>query len=206
LESPIFDFISIDHTLYLFEYSGMPPRMARLGYRRICTRLVMKLTLLALMMLVALPADGAEPVGCDHFAWPLITEQAMLTGTDKLPAAVSPMNRDAGKAIALKLAPISSVKLPMAPERAPKGADSYAGFIRFSAAAKPGLYKITLSDAAWIDVVQNGRYLKSVAHAGALECPGVRKSVKFAIGAEPFTIQLTGAAVPSISIAITPAD
>lgn len=91
----------------------------------------------------------------------------------------------------------------MPPERTPKRADAFAGALSF-AAAPAGRYKITLSDAGWIDVIQDNRYLKPVAFTGALDCPGVRKSVEFEIGPEAFTLQLSDVAAPTISVVLTP--
>ena len=70
----------------------------------------------------------------------------------------------------------------MPPERAPKNPDSFAGKIEFAAAAKPGAYSITLSDGAWIDVIQGGRYLKPTAFTGVLECPGVERALSSTSG------------------------
>ena len=67
----------------------------------------------------------------------------------------------------------------------------------------PGRYKITLSDAGWIDVIQDGQYLKPVAFTGALDCPGLRKSVEFDIGPAPFTLQLSDVPAPTISVVLT---
>ena len=48
-----------------------------------------------------------------------------------------------------------------------------AGFVRLSGLAKPGTYWITLSEAAWIDVIQDGAARKATAHSGATGCDGV---------------------------------
>ena len=54
-----------------------------------------------------------------------------------------------------------------------------------------------------VDVVQDGRRLKSLTATGATGCAGVRKSVKFELAATPFTMQLSGVQANSIGIAIS---
>ena len=75
-----------------------------------------------------------------------------------------------------------------------------------AAAAASGRYSIGLSNAAWIDVVQNNRFLESRAHSGALECQGIRKVVQFDLSSGPFVVQISGATAPRLSIAIMPAE
>jgi len=162
----------------------------------------------ALVMLVALLAAGPclaqEPVGCDKFKWPLDRERAMLTGTD-LPAVSSgaSLTQPLPVAVSVALVPFSEAKLPMAPERAPKSAASFAGFVELAAPSPGGTYKVSLSSEGWIDVVQDGHTVKSAGFSGATGCGGIRKSVKFNLAARPFTIELSGVPTNAIRIAIT---
>jgi hypothetical protein len=73
------------------------------------------------------------------------------------------------------------------------------------AAPAAGEYKVSVSSNAWIDVVQNGKLVKSGAFSGALGCEGIRKSVKFTLAATPFSVQVTGVPNDSIAIVVTPA-
>src|SRR5215471_3154125 len=140
-----------------------------------------------------MPALAQEPVGCDKFKWPLDKERATLTGSD-LPklASGSRAQWPLPFATTVTLLPFSEVKLPVAPERAPKSSNTFAGFIQAPAPAQSGTYKITLSSEGWIDVVQNGERLKSIAATGATGCEGARKSVKFELAKTPFTVQFSG--------------
>lgn len=158
---------------------------------------------LALCVIIA-PALAQEPVGCDKFKWPLDKERATLTGTD-LPKLVSGSKAmwPLPFATMIALAPVTDAKLPVTPERSPKSNNTFAGFIEVRAPAKAGTFAITLSSAGWIDVVQNGERIKSVAATGATGCDGVRKSVKFQLAAAPFTVQLSGIEANSIAIAIS---
>jgi hypothetical protein len=152
----------------------------------------------------AAPVLAQEPAGCDKFKWPLDKERATLTGSD-LPklASGSRVTWPMPFATTVTLLPFTEVTLPIAPERAPKSGDTYAGFIEVPAPAQSGTHKITLSSEGWIDVVQDGRRLKSLTATGATGCAGVRKSVKFELAATPFTMQLSGVQANSIGIAIS---
>jgi hypothetical protein len=149
-------------------------------------------------------AFAEEPAGCDTFKWPLDKERAMLTSPNMVTVA-SGMSVALPLPVALTvtLVPFADAKLPTPPERAPRVADSFAGFIAVPAPAQDGSYKITLSSDAWIDVVQAGHLLKSGPHSGATGCQGVRKSVKFDLAAEPFVVQFSNVKTNSIGVAIT---
>ena len=151
-----------------------------------------------------MPALAQEPVGCDKFKWPLNKERATLTGTD-LPklASGSSVKWPLPFATTVTLLPFTEAKLPVAPERTPKSNNTFAGFIEAPAPAPSGTYKITLSSEGWIDVVQKGERLKSIAATGATGCDGVRKSVKFELAKAPYTVQFSGIEANSVGVAIS---
>jgi hypothetical protein len=161
-------------------------------------------TLVALTLLtIAAAAFAQEPVGCDKFKWPLDQEKALLaTATPINSGGAAP--QAVGAAIKLALVPLAEATLPMEPSRKPKSPESYAGFVRLPAPPMPGAYRVTLSEAGWIDVIQEGREVKSGAFSGAVDCEGVRKSVKFHLFAAPLVIEVTGAASRAIGIVVTP--
>ena len=92
----------------------------------------------------------------------------------------------------------------MPPERAPKDG-TFAGFTSIKA-PKAGLYTISLSAGGWVDVVQDGHFLKPKAFSGATDCDGIRKTMKYEISASPFVLQISGAGEDSVSIAILPSE
>ena len=152
----------------------------------------------------AVPALAQEPPGCDKFKWPLDKERATLTGSD-LPKLASG-NRITWPlpfATMITLVPIADAKLPVTPERGPKSDNTFAGFVEVPAPTKAGIFKITLSSAGWIDVVQDGHPVKSIAATGATGCAGVRKSVKFELAATPFMVQFSGIEAKSVGLAIS---
>jgi hypothetical protein len=164
----------------------------------------MRSLLITASLLWATQALAAEPSGCDKFAWPLAAEQKLLGEAQRAPAGAD-LDRDAGKAVELDLVPLAEAKLPMAPERAPQKGPALAGYLHFGKGAGTRLYKVSLSEGAWIDLVQDGHYLKATAFTGATDCPHIRKSVKFEIGPDPFALQLSGTP-KSISVVITPVE
>ena len=153
---------------------------------------------------IAAPAFAEEPVGCDKFTWPLDKERALLTSANTVTVASGmKLALPLPVAVTVDLAPFADAKLPMAPERAPKQANSFAGFISVPAPPQGGSYKVTLSSEAWIDVVQDGHFLKSNAHSGASGCPGIRKSVKFNLDTAPFVVQVSNVPANKIGVVIT---
>ena len=166
-------------------------------------RILAILTALSLGATSALAAE--EPSGCDKFKWPIERERAALTAADRAKlASGSEQAALPSAAITLGLVAPSDAKLPSPPERAPKDG-TFAGFTSIKA-PKPGLYTISLSRGAWVDVVQDGHFLKPVAFSGATDCDGIRKTMKYQLSAQPLVLQVSGARDDSLSIAILPAQ
>src|SRR5215475_8537701 len=161
----------------------------------------------SLLLLGAVPALAAEePSGCDKFKWPIDRERAVLTAPDRLKLnSGSDIAAMPATGITLALVAPGEAKLPSPPERAPKDG-TFAGFASFKAAPKAGLYTISLSAGAWIDVVQDGHFLKPKAFSGATDCEGIRKTMKYELAAQPFVLQVSGSKDNAISIAILPSE
>ncbi len=166
-----------------------------------------KLLLIALLAFAAAPVWAAEePSGCDKFKWPIDHERAVLTAPDRVKlnsggdVAAMPST-----GITLSLVAPGEAKLPSPPERAPKDG-TMAGFANFKAAPKAGIYTISLSSGAWVDVVQDGHFVKPKAFSGATDCDGIRKTMKYELAAQPFVLQVSGAKENAISIAILPSE
>ena len=67
-----------------------------------------------------------------------------------------------------------------------------------------GTYGIVLSDAAWIDVTHGDKTLPSIGHDHGPPCSGIRKIVKFDLAAGSYQIRLSGIAVATIGVMVTP--
>ena len=164
------------------------------------------LTFVAALMLGATSALAAEePSGCDKFKWPIERERAALTAPNRAKlASGSEQPALPSTAVTLDLVAPADARLPTPPERAPKDG-SFAGFTSIKT-AKAGLYTISLSAGAWVDVVQDGHFLKPVAFSGATDCDGIRKTMKYELSGQPLVVQISGAKDNSLSIAILPAQ
>ena len=161
--------------------------------------------LLLTLPLIVNPALAAEPSGCDKFAWPLDKEKQLLSEA-KPALATEALDRDKGRAISIDLQPWPTAKLPVPPEREPRKTPSWAGFVQFAGASGPSRRKISLSEGAWVDIIQDAHNLKPLAFTGATDCPNIRKSVQFELGSSPFTLQVSDAPSPMIAIVITPVE
>jgi len=160
-----------------------------------------------LLLLAAAPVRAAEePSGCDKFKWNIDHERAALTAPDRTKlASGSEINALPSSGVILGLVAPAAAKLPTPPERAPKD-DTFAGFTSFKTAPKAGVYTISLSAGAWVDVVQDGHFLKPKAFSGATDCDGIRKTMKYELSSSPFVLQVSGSKDNSISIAILPSE
>ena len=101
---------------------------------------------------------------------------------------------------------MNSVPYALPPGRQPKIANSYGGFVLISNVPKAGQYQITASAEGWIDVIQDGKPLASMAHSGRRDCPDVRKSVRFDLQSGAVTIRVSGVDLKLVKLAILPAE
>ena len=170
-------------------------------------RVTLRGVAIATLTLVALLSPALAEDGCGRFAWSLAPERALLAGADKTPVnAGTTLASIPRAAITLHLQPAASAKFEMPPERKARAENGFGGALYLPAPDKPGIYQITLSDEAWIDVVQSGRYARSVGSTGRGDCPGVRKSVRLELGAAPFVLQLSGVPAATIAVVFGPAN
>jgi hypothetical protein len=167
----------------------------------------MRAALLALMLFGAAPAWAAEePSGCDKFKWPIERERAALTSPDRAKLiSGGELASLPSTGVTLALVAPAEAKLPTPPERAPKEG-TFAGFASVKTAPKAGLYTVSLSSGGWVDVVQDGHFLKPKAFSGATDCDGIRKTMKYQLSAGPLVLQISGTRDNSISIAVLPTE
>jgi hypothetical protein len=164
-----------------------------------------KLALAAALML-ALTGAGAqaqEKDACDHFKWSVARERGWFAGEVKPAAAGATIV--VGQAYGVVLEPADSIVFRLPPER-PLKPGGFGATLEVANIDRPGLYQITLSDEAWIDVIQGEAKLKSVGFTGQKDCPGLRKSVRFNLAAGPLSVQISDATRDAIGLAIAPAQ
>ncbi len=155
------------------------------------------LVLAALAALAAGPAAAA----CDDPAWDTAAVLASLAAAAP-PADGKHQDRSAPGGLALTLAPVAEVQFDIPPERAPRNPDPRGEVLHFTA-GEAGTYRVALSARAWIDAVQDGKYLPPVAFVDFTDCADLHKIVAFDIGPGPFTLQLSDAVAPSLTMALT---
>ena len=159
--------------------------------------------LAAIALIASLASADAADDGCEKFAWSLARERAAFAAPDKATvAAGETLTALPAGALVIRLQPGALASFAMPPERKPRTEPWHGGMVRLPALAKPGIYQITLSDDAWIDVIQNGRYVRSVGSTGRSDCPGVRKSVRLDLDASPVVLQLSGVSPDAITVTI----
>ena len=163
--------------------------------------------LIALVLLGTTAARAAEePSGCDKFKWSIDREKAALTAPDRIKlVSGGELTALPSTGVTLALRPPADANLPSPPERAPKEG-TFAGFATFKNPPKAGIYSVSLSAGGWVDVMQDGHFLKPKAFSGATDCEGIRKTMKYEMSASPLMLQISGAREDSVSIAVLPAE
>ncbi len=157
---------------------------------------------MALGLTVQATAQTPDGEACAAFKWPISDARQALAGTVANLASGAKAPGD----FELALAPMEQVAFPTKPERSPKHAGTFGGFVM---ADPPGgkTFQVTLSNEAWIDVVQDGKIVKSGGFSGKPGCAGVRKSVRFALpSSQPVTIQISGVEAQSIRVDLRGVD
>ena len=163
--------------------------------------------LIALVLLGTAPGWAAEePSGCDKFKWPIDRERAALTAPDRVKlASGGELAALPSTGMTLALRAPAEARLPTPPERAPKEG-TFAGFVNLKNPPKAGIYTVSLSAGGWVDLAQDGHFLKPKAFSGATDCDGIRKTMKYEISASPFVLQISGTREDSVSVAILPSE
>ncbi|MCA6115961.1 hypothetical protein J6524_13825 [Bradyrhizobium sp. WSM 1738] len=164
---------------------------------------MLRLSVIAIASMAVLGPAHAADDGCEKFAWPLLRDRAAFAAADKTTvAAGDTLSALPAGALLIRLQTGAQATFAMPPERKPRTEQWHGGMVRLPAPPKSGIYQITLSDDAWIDVIQNGRYARSVGSTGRGDCPGVRKSVRLDLDASPIVLQVSGVAPETIAVTI----
>ncbi len=153
-----------------------------------------------LMAPIALGASGAlaAAAGCDAGKWPLSAIQTRFSGT--LPALASGDALPAlGAPVLVNLSAQGDVTFLHAPGRAAKANPAYAALIKLGA-EPAATYQVTVSEGAWVDMVENGELVRQSGYVRRKDCPGVDKSIRFKSDGGALTIQISGAYAKTIKV------
>lgn len=164
-----------------------------------------RLVLLGLVIVAPGLAAAQDATGCAKFKWSIAREQTAFAA----PALTALASGDAlpvKDAAAVKLQPQPGVAFVRPPARKPRADPAFAAVLTLAPLSSPGTYQVTLSDEAWIDMLQDGKEVRSSGFSGQPDCPGVRKSVRFALKPGPTTVQISGASVDNLKIDVQPVE
>lgn len=106
-----------------------------------------------------------------------------------------------GQAMLVALHPAKEVNYPTAPEK-PSDAAAQGGLVAVTI-PEAGTWHIGLSSGAWIDVLQNGMAVASIAHDHASSCSGLRKVVDFRLTPGRAVIQISTSIDPSLIVLVS---
>jgi hypothetical protein len=156
---------------------------------------------LALAALLGLAAPSFADDGCAAIGWSVKNEQGWFADK-KLPRRASGSRlRRIDRAVTLDLKPLKQVQFFLPPAKAVK-AGSYAGEVTFFGVPRPGVYQVTLSEPADVDVFENGMRIKPAALVSAPDCHDARVSGRYALGTGDLVlVQISNAASTSIKVA-----
>jgi hypothetical protein len=162
---------------------------------------------IAAFCLAPLSAAAQDKSACDQFDWPVKRELALFNDPNlELVFSGATIASIPAKGLVLELQPHVTVDYVLPPGKQPKTEDGWGGLLLISNVPTGGSYQVTASEHAWIDLIQNGKALASMAHTGKRDCAGVRKSVRFDLEPGPLTVQVSGAETNQIKLAILPAE
>ena len=155
---------------------------------------------------LAAPAHGQQADPCASFKWSVAREKQAFTGA-QLPILKSGAQYPGIlSGVTVALGPQDKVDYPQPPIHKPNGTPSNGAFIAVAPLAVGGTYQVTLSDEAWVDLVQDGKIIRSSTFSGAQGCPGIRKSVKFKLAQGPLTIEISDARSERVNLDLLPVE
>jgi len=161
--------------------------------------------LLVGLALLSGPAWAQDPSGCAKFKWSIAREQSAFS-TPGLPAVApgKPLPGIMDPAV-VRLQPVAEVAFVQPPRHKPRDG-TFGGVFKLPPIAVAGTYQLTLSDDAWIDMLQGGHEVRSSAFSGVKDCPGIRKSVRFPMQTGDASVQISGSPSDSIKVELLPAE
>ncbi|MET0499178.1 MAG: hypothetical protein ABW106_13015 [Steroidobacteraceae bacterium] len=159
----------------------------------------------ALLLSSSVVAQEKDP--CTQFKWDVTHELAVMKQSPQpLVAAVHAgkvPQLELDKLYSLQLASQADVKFVAKPTKATPDDGAKAGLVRFRT-AKAGRYRVSLTSAHWLDVLDGDKAIPSKDFQGQRGCERPRKIVEFELAAEhEFGLQFSGSADAQVIVAIT---
>ena len=166
------------------------------------------LALLAFAAVTPVHGDEATADGCKAFRWNVSAERALFAGEGRAidagrDAATAP-SLEPGRLAVLALPEQQAVQYARPPAKLKLADGAHGGLLRITV-AKDGDYRLALSSAHWVDIVDGDALLPSLDFHGATGCDAPRKLVRYRLAAgHPLIVQFSGAVDASIRVALTP--
>jgi len=162
-----------------------------------------------LILGLALSAVARAQDPCAGYAWNVAHERALFGG------AVAAREAGATLSAAPELSVDRLYELTLRPQAAvhfatpPQGKkhpdkDAYAGIAKVYI-AKAGLYRVSVSEAFWVDLVHGEQVIASKEFAGVHACHAPRKILLYQLPSGEVLLQLSGVADARPRVLITPA-
>lgn len=164
-----------------------------------------RFALLVGLVLLSGSAWAQDAGGCAKFKWSIAREQSgFSTAGLQAVAPGKPLPGIMDPAV-VKLQPVAEVAFVQPPGHKPRDG-TFGGVFKLPPIAVGGTYQLTLSDDAWIDMLQGGHEVRSSAFSGVKDCPGIRKSVRFPLQTGDASLQISGSPSDSIKVELVPAE
>jgi molybdate transport system substrate-binding protein len=144
--------------------------------------------------------------GCSEFRFDMSEDLKLFAGVpQKIAAGAAGGSAPAiqsGQLYETELVSQTKVRFASPPGKTTVAEGSYAGLLKLPPVSS-GTVRVTLNEAAWVDVVDGTHVLESVRHTGSHDCSLVRKSVEFSVRPEgALLLQISGSTEENISLAV----
>lgn len=129
--------------------------------------------------------------------WQTKDSLTSATQASALDAATLPLAQGA----IVTLHPTREVTYVTQPEK-PGGSVAHGGMVAVSI-SQAGRYQVSLGSGAWIDMVRDGVFVISAAHAPGPKCSSIRKTVIFPLQPGRYVLQISANADPTLPVMVT---
>jgi len=157
----------------------------------------MRAALIACLLPFLAATEAAAQDKCRNFSWSMGRQIDLFD--EPLPVVQSAQWLPKEGAFSLILKPVGDVIYLKTPERGSDG--SWGAVITFEN-VPAGRYQIALSEEAWVEAIQENVRLAVRAADRGQECRGVRRSLEVEVRGEPLTLQVGGAGVRRVNVAV----
>ena len=165
------------------------------------TRLL-ALLVLALTPAAALAEEAARPVCSTALNATLPDTWRDWISPETLPAAATPATQPEillGRAYTTPLKATALVDFAAPAKKIREG--TFGGLVMLTI-EKAGEYSVALDQAAWVDVVRDGKTIKSSRHGHGPDCTTIRKMVDFKLDPGHYTVQISNAPKDTVLIEV----